>query len=57
MNLENIWGLCYYCNPAFEFWKKIIQKYNAFSIELPSQKFWKGQYYFGLYFNILRRNG
>jgi len=52
LNLDNIWGICYYCNPAFEFWKKIIQKHYAFSIELPSQKFWKGQYYFGLYFNI-----
>lgn len=52
LNLENIFGECYSCNPAVEFWKKISQKYNAKCCYLPNRKYWNDVYYDSLYFNI-----
>ena len=52
MNLENIFGECYYSNPAIGFWRNIITKYNAASCDLPQRKYYNGTYYDSLYFNI-----
>ena len=52
LNLENIFGECYLCNPVVEFWKKVAQKYNAVCCHLPNRKYWQGKYYDSLYFNI-----
>ena len=55
MNLENIYGEVYRCNePGLEFWKKIIEKYDAETASLPHRKFYNGCYYGSLYFNINR---
>lgn len=54
LNLENIFGECYLCNPAVEFWNKVAQKYNAVCCHLPNRKYWQGKYYDSLYFNIAK---
>lgn len=52
MNLANIYGECYMCNPAVDFWAKICSRYNAYTTYLPQRKFWNGKYHDSLYFNI-----
>lgn len=52
INVENIYGECYLCSPSVEFWKKISLKYNAYTTRLPKRKYWKGNYWDSLYFNI-----
>jgi RimJ/RimL family protein N-acetyltransferase len=56
LNLDNIWGECYSCNPATAFWKKQIVKYNGRSFLMPNAKFWNGKYYESLYFNFNRED-
>ncbi len=52
MNLANIYGECYECNPAAKFWAKVCRKYEAYTTALPQRKYWNGKYYDSLYFNI-----
>lgn len=56
LNLENIWGVCYECNPATEFWMRQINKYNGKHVLFPNMKFCDGKYWRGLYFNFERSN-
>jgi RimJ/RimL family protein N-acetyltransferase len=56
MNLEIIWGECYTCNPALQFWKKIAKKYLARCADIPFTKFWKYQYYDSFYFAFLKED-
>jgi RimJ/RimL family protein N-acetyltransferase len=52
LNLENIWGECYFCSPAIDFWKKICKEYNGTDAILPNRKYWNETYYNSMYFNI-----
>jgi hypothetical protein len=52
LNLENIFGESYLCNPRLSIWKVICERYDARCCYLPNRKFWQGQYYDSLYFNI-----
>jgi RimJ/RimL family protein N-acetyltransferase len=52
LNLENIYGETYFCNPAVEFWYRICKEYDTERIHLPQRKYWQGKYYSSLYFNI-----
>lgn len=54
LNLENIFGECYFSNPSVGFWRKICRDYGAKSCNLPNRKYWKGKYYDSLYFNITK---
>ena len=54
LNLDNIWGVCYECNPAVRFWERQINKYGAEHATFPNMKFWDGKYWRGLYFNFER---
>jgi RimJ/RimL family protein N-acetyltransferase len=54
LNLENIFGECYYCSPYINIWETICKKYNGIDASLPNRKFWNGKYYGSLYFNISR---
>lgn len=54
MNLKTIYGECYMCNPAVDFWKKIVDKYKGFQTGMPSRKFWNGDYWGSYYFSIDR---
>jgi len=56
LNLENIWGVCYECNPALGFWRRQINKYKSTYTTFPNMKFWSGNYWAGLYFNFERSN-
>ena len=56
LNLENIWGECYKCSSAIEFWQKIYIKYSGNETYLPNRKYWNGIYYDSLYFNINKSN-
>jgi RimJ/RimL family protein N-acetyltransferase len=56
LNLLNIWGVCYECNPAVSFWERQINKYNAFNAMLQNMKYFNGQYWRGLYFSYERGN-
>jgi len=52
LNLSNIYGECYKCNKAHIFWEKICNKYNAYVTMLPARKYYNGEYYDSMYFNI-----
>lgn len=56
LNLENIYGECYECNPALGFWHKMANKYadkyNPKPVWLANRKYWQGKYYDSLYVNF-----
>jgi RimJ/RimL family protein N-acetyltransferase len=52
LNLDNIYGECYFSNHAISFWEKIIKQYNGSDAILPNRKYFNGQYYNALYFSI-----
>jgi RimJ/RimL family protein N-acetyltransferase len=54
LNLENIFGECYLCNPRLSIWVMVCERFNARCCYLPKRKFWQGEYYDSLYFNINR---
>jgi RimJ/RimL family protein N-acetyltransferase len=54
LNLENIFGECYYCSSYINIWEIACKKYNGIDASLPNRKFWNGKYYSSLYFNINR---
>jgi len=54
LNLENIFGECYYCSSYIGIWETACKKYNGIDANLPNRKFWNGKYYSSLYFNINR---
>ena len=54
INLENIYGECYMCNPSIKFWKKMIDKYKGIKTELPERKYYDGKMYDSIFFNFKR---
>lgn len=48
LNLENVFGECYECNPSIEFWKKSKITYAT---KLPNRKYYNGKYWDSMYFN------
>jgi RimJ/RimL family protein N-acetyltransferase len=54
MNLGSIWGECYLCNPAIDFWRSICRQYMANTATLPKTKYFDGKYYGSLHFTILK---
>ena len=55
MNLENIYGECYECNPkGISFWLKMIEKYEADVVWKPYVKYYNGTYWRSMYFNFNR---
>jgi RimJ/RimL family protein N-acetyltransferase len=54
LNLANIYGECYACNPAMKFWVKMCGQYDAHKATLPKRKFWDGVYWDSMYFNFNR---
>jgi len=45
MGLQTIFGECYICNPAVEFWRKMVERYHGRAVSLPRRKRWEGQLY------------
>lgn len=56
LNLNNIYGEVYLCNPAVEFWVKELAKYNGRHTTLPNRKYFEGKYYDSIYFNFNRED-
>ena len=54
MGLKTIYGECYDCNPAVEFWKKITDRNGGYYTMIPRRKLWQGQLYDALHFSIWR---
>jgi len=52
LGLKTVFGECYYCNEAVEFWLKIADKYKGSTAVLPNRKLWQGKFYDSLYFSI-----
>jgi len=56
MGLKTVFGECYLCNDAHNFWRKITAKYKGYETTLPNRKFWDGEYHDSLYFSIDKDN-
>lgn len=56
LNLENIYGEAYLCNPNFGFWDKILTKYRIYYTTLPNRKYWNGEYHSAIYFNFNKKD-
>jgi len=59
LNLNNIYGEVYECNPAIKFWTKQLERYNVEDrnqVRLPSRKYFNGEYYDSIYFNFNRED-
>ncbi len=52
LNLNNIFGECYLCSPAIEFWINLVDKWEGYKTMLPNRKYFEGKYHDGLYFNF-----
>lgn len=54
MRLLTVFGEVYLCNPAVEFWKKIVSEHSGYITTLPNRKFWAGRLWNSLYFSIYK---
>ena len=54
MGLKTIYGECYECNPAIEFWRKVTEEHGGYCTMIPRRKLWKGKLYDSLHFTIWR---
>jgi RimJ/RimL family protein N-acetyltransferase len=52
VNLDNIYGECYWCSPALDFWRKVCEDYKVKLQVLPQRKFYNGKYFDSIYFNF-----
>ena len=52
LNLKTVFGECYKCNSAHEFWFRLTEKYEGYNTILKNRKFWNGLYYDSIYFSI-----
>ena len=52
LNLDNIYGECYDCNPHFDFWTEIMGMYEANGSTLFNRKYSEGRYFNSLWFNF-----
>ena len=55
MGLSTIYGECYQCNPAIEFWQKITIENGGYITMIPRRKRWQGQLYDAMHFTIWRQ--
>lgn len=51
LNLATIWGECYECNDACNFWLKYVKEWNGYSTILKNRKYWNSKFYDSLYFS------
>jgi len=56
LNLKNVYGECYECNPNKIFWQKIIERSKCYETALPNRKFYNGIYYDSIYFNFTKND-
>ena len=54
LNLELVYGECYECNPAVDFWRNIGAKYDAHFAYLNKGKCYNGTHFGTVYFDVKR---
>ena len=54
LNLKTVFGECYKCNSAADFWFRLTEKYDGYKTVLPNRKYLDGDYFDSLYFSIDR---
>lgn len=54
LNLQTVCGECYDCNPAIDFWRKMITKFKGGGVILPNRKYWSGKFWKSIYFSFDR---
>ena len=54
MGLKTVYGECYECNPAIDFWVKVTEERGGYSTMIPRRKLWQGQLYDALHFTVWR---
>jgi len=52
LGLKTIWGECYACSTAHNFWAYLSEKNHWFTSILINRKFWKGKFYNSVYFGV-----
>lgn len=55
MNLHQVLGECFYCNPCCGFWKREVRRYYGDERELPDRKWWDGEWWSSYYFSIFEQ--
>ena len=56
LNLKTVFGEAYLSNPAVDFWKKVVDRYQGYSTMLPDRKYWSGKFWDSLYFSVSKEN-
>jgi predicted acetyltransferase len=56
LNLDSVYGECYTCNPAKDFWLKMVRFFDGESTYIPYTKYWNGVYYKSLWFNFFKED-
>ena len=51
LNLKTVWGECYECNDACNFWMKCVKEWNGYLTILKNRKYWNGKFYDSIYFS------
>ena len=54
MGLKTIYGECYECNSAVDFWGAITKDHGGYITTIPLRKLWQGQLYDALHFSMWR---
>ena len=54
MGLKTIYGECYECNSAVDFWGAITKDHGGYITTIPRRKLWQGQLYDALHFSMWR---
>lgn len=54
MGLKTIYGECYECNSAVDFWGAVTKEHGGYITTIPRRKLWQGQLYDALHFSIWR---
>ena len=54
LNLNMVFGECYRCNDAWEFWSVLNDEYVGNQCILKDRKYWEGQYHDSLYFSVTK---
>jgi len=52
MGITTVYGECYSCSPALDFWSDMAKKEKWYTTVLPKRKIWNGKMYDSLYFSI-----
>jgi len=52
MGLKTVYGECYACSDAINFWQRMAKKREWYTTTLPRRKLWYGRLHDALYFSI-----